>query len=121
MNIVAGVIQPADPADWIAQYVFTGGIMPTRDLPHRFGDLYAVEQEWRWSGEHYRRTAMDWLAHFDERIDEIDPILHEVYGRDARLRRRRWRLLFLAAAGLFGHSGEAEWGVGHYSLVPVQG
>ena len=111
----------ADPADWIAQYFFTGGIMPAHDLPHRFGDLYVVEDEWRWSGEHYRRTAMDWLTQFDAETARIVPILREVYGRDAALWRRRWRLFFLATAGLFGHAGGAQWGVGHYRLAPVLG
>jgi len=111
----------SDPADWIAQYFFTGGIMPAHDLPHRFGDLYAVEDEWRWSGEHYRRTAMDWLARFDDRQALIDPILRQVYGRESKLWRRRWRLFFLATAGLFGHAGGAQWGVGHYRLAPVLG
>ena len=39
-----------DANDWIAQYFFTGGIMPSRGLIHRFPDLFTVEQEWRWSG-----------------------------------------------------------------------
>jgi len=110
-----------DPADWIAQNFFTGGLMPAHDLPHRFGDLYDVEQEWRWSGEHYRRTAMDWLALFDGNLEQIEPILRQVYGSDAKLWRRRWRLFFLATAGLFGHASGAEWGVGHYRLAPVLG
>lgn len=81
-----------DPADWIAQHFFTGGIMPAFDLPHRFGDLFEVEQQWRWSGNDYKRTAMDWLANFDANLDKIDPILRDVYGADAPLWRRRWRL-----------------------------
>jgi cyclopropane-fatty-acyl-phospholipid synthase len=32
---------------------------------------------------------------------------------------RRWRLFFLATAGLFGHDGGAEWGVSHYRLSPA--
>jgi hypothetical protein len=27
-------------------------------------DLFAVEKEWRWSGVHYQRTAIDWLSNF---------------------------------------------------------
>lgn len=108
-----------DPADWIGKYFFTGGIMPAADLAHRFSDLFAVENEWRWSGTHYRRTAMDWLDNFDDNIDRIDPILRSVYGRDAGLWRRRWRLFFLATAGLFGHDGGSEWPIGHYLLKPV--
>ena len=108
----------ADPADWIAQHFFTGGIMPAADLPHRFDDLFVVENEWRWSGMHYRRTALDWLANFDREIDRVDTILGRVYGNDQALWRRRWRLFFLATAGLFGHEGGDVWGVGHYLLKP---
>ena len=108
-----------DPADWIGRYFFTGGIMPAHDLPHRFPELFTVEQEWRWSGSHYRQTALDWLDNFDTNIARIDPILRDVYGADAGLWRRRWRLFFLATAGLFGHADGSEWGIGHYLLTPV--
>jgi len=108
-----------DADDWIGKYFFTGGIMPAHDLVHRFPDLFAVEAEWRWSGENYRRTAMDWLNNFDARQDEILPILRQVYGHDAGVWRKRWRLFFMATAGLWGHAGGSEWGVGHYRLVPI--
>lgn len=108
----------ADKADWIAQHFFTGGIMPAFDLPHRFPDIYSVEQEWRWPGTHYRKTALDWLANFDRESARIEPILRRVYGRDAGLWRRHWRLFFLATAGLFGHDKGDVWGVGHYLLAP---
>ncbi|MDB5524994.1 MAG: cyclopropane-fatty-acyl-phospholipid synthase [Rhizobium sp.] len=110
----------SDPSDWIAHHFFTGGIMPAFDLPHRFDDLFTVEQQWRWSGTHYRRTALDWLANFDRGIDSVDRILKRVYGADAVLWRRRWRLFFLATAGLFGHENGDVWGVGHYLLSPAK-
>jgi cyclopropane-fatty-acyl-phospholipid synthase len=50
-----------DEADWIAQHFFTGGVMPSHGLIRQFSDCFAVEQEWRWNGRHYRRTAEDWL------------------------------------------------------------
>lgn len=109
-----------DPTDWIAHHFFTGGIMPAHDLPHRFADLFAVEEEWRWSGTHYRRTALDWLANFDREIDRIQPIFTEVYGKDASLWSRRWRLFFFATAGLFGHDNGDVWGVGHYLMKPAR-
>jgi cyclopropane-fatty-acyl-phospholipid synthase len=93
--------------------------MPSHGLIHQFGGLFQVEAEWQWSGEHYRRTAMDWLANFDRHGARIREILTEVYGPDARLWRRRWRLFFLSVAGLFGHAGGSEWGVSHYRLAPV--
>ena len=108
-----------DPDDWIARHFFTGGLMPAHDLPHRVTPLFSVEDEWRWSGLDYRRTALDWLANFDRNRDDVDAVLRRVYGRDAALWRRRWRLFFLATAGLFGHAGGTEWGVGHYRLKPA--
>jgi len=109
----------ADPGDWIAQHFFTGGLMPSAALAHQFPDLFAVEEEWRWSGEHYRATADDWLANFDRNLAKIDPILRETYGAEAPLWRRRWRLFFLATSGLFGHAGGDAWGVHHYRMRPT--
>ena len=111
----------ADKSDWIAQHFFTGGIMPSHGLIAQFPDCFTVEREWRWSGEHYARTARDWLARVDANRAEIDAVLRTVYGRDARLWRRRWRLFYLATEGLFGHVGGAEWGVSHYRLAPAAG
>lgn len=36
-----------DEADWIAQYFFTGGIMPSHGLIRQFQSLFRVESEWR--------------------------------------------------------------------------
>lgn len=107
-----------NPADWIARHFFTGGIMPAFDLPRRFGDLFRVEEEWRWSGVHYQRTALHWLENFDRKVAQIEPILNITYGEDAVLWNRRWRLFFLATAGLFGHEDGNVWGVGHYLMRP---
>jgi len=110
-----------EKADWIAQHFFTGGIMPSRQLIHSFGDLFEVEAEWLWSGLHYQRTAIDWLRNFDARRDEINAVLSETYGSDATLWRRRWRLFFLATEGLFGDRNGEEWGISHYRLRPTRG
>jgi cyclopropane-fatty-acyl-phospholipid synthase len=109
-----------DDADWIAQHFFTGGVMPSHDLAFQFADLFEVEADWRWSGAHYERTARDWLANYDRNAAVIGPILRQVYGDEAVLWRRRWRLFFLATAGLFGHRSGAEWGVSHYRLAPAR-
>lgn len=109
-----------DPADWIAHHFFTGGIMPARGLPHRFPDLFRVEQEWRWPGTHYQRTALHWLSNFDNSTKEVRTIFTRVYGDEAALWQRRWRLFFLATAGLFGHDDGNIWGVGHYLMAPAR-
>ncbi len=108
----------ADRSDWIAQHFFTGGIMPSHGLIRHLGEAFELERDWRWSGTHYCRTAEDWLANYDANAEAIETILTDVYGSDAALWKRRWRLFFLATAGLFGTQGGAEWGVSHYRLRP---
>jgi cyclopropane-fatty-acyl-phospholipid synthase len=108
--------EAADRSDWIAQHFFTGGVMPSRTLIRNFSDIFEVEQEWWWSGAHYERTALHWLENFDAGIDRIRPVLIETYGAAARLWEHRWRLFFLATAGMFGHRGGEAWGVVHHRL-----
>ncbi len=108
-----------DEADWIAQHFFSGGVMPSHGLMAQFPDLFEVEADWRWSGRHYERTALHWLENFDRHDAALREVLAEVYGDAASLWRRRWRLFFLATAGLFGHRDGQEWGVSHYRLKPT--
>jgi len=109
-----------DDSDWIAKHFFTGGIMPSHGLVGHFPDCFTIESDWRWKGTHYARTARDWLARLDENRDRIGEILSGVYGADAALWRRRWRLFYLATEGLFGHAAGMEWGVSHYLLRPAR-
>jgi cyclopropane-fatty-acyl-phospholipid synthase len=106
----------ADRTDWIAQHFFTGGVMPSHNMIRRFDDLFEVEAEWVWSGTHYQRTALDWLANMDRERGAIRPILKATYGEEWRTWERRWRLFFMATAGLFGHDDGKEWQVSHYRL-----
>ncbi len=108
-----------DETDWIAKYFFAGGVMPSHDLIRAFSDLFTVEEDWRWNGAHYEKTALDWLRNFDTAPDAVNAVLKETYGPNARVWGRRWRLFFLATAGLFGHRGGDEWGVSHYRLAPA--
>ena len=108
----------SDASDWIAQHFFTGGIMPSHGLIRHLDASFRLEEEWRWSGVNYQRTADDWLRRFDANDAAISVILREVYGSQAGLWKRRWRLFFLATAGLFGARGGADWGVSHYRLRP---
>ena len=110
-----------DRSDWIAQHFFTGGMMPSRDLVRQFADLFSLEESWRWPGTHYQRTADDWLVNFDRNQARIRVVLEHAYGREAGLWQRRWRLFFMATAGLFGHAGGNVWDVSHYRLAPVAG
>jgi cyclopropane-fatty-acyl-phospholipid synthase len=102
--------------DWIAQHFFTGGIMPSHGLIHNFASYFAVEEEWRWDGRHYERTADHWLENYDAKRSTIKPILKRFYGKNAGVWQHRWRLFFLATSGLFGYDKGQEWGVSHYRL-----
>jgi cyclopropane-fatty-acyl-phospholipid synthase len=106
----------ADKEDWIAQHFFTGGVMPSHHLIQQYSDLFEVEKEWRWSGVHYQRTALDWLANFDRNRDDVEAVFRPVYRADTALWMRRWRWFFLATAGLFGYADGSEWGVSHYRM-----
>lgn len=108
-----------DQSDWIAQYFFTGGLMPSHALISSFPDLFQLEREWRWKGHHYALTARDWLRRYDAQVQDIRFILKDVYGADAPLWERRWRLFLLATAGLFGYAQGNAWGVSHYLLTPA--
>lgn len=113
------VFDHTNPQDWIAQHFFTGGVMPSHDLVRQYGDLFTVEQAWRWNGRHYQRTALDWLNRFDSNRGAIESIFRGVYGNETELWMRRWRWFFLATAGLFGFAGGREWGVSQFRLKPI--
>ena len=107
-----------DNEDWIAQHFFTGGVMPSHGMIRHVAGVFEVEEDWRWTGLHYARTARDWLSNLDRNDSAVLDVLRDVYGAEAALWKRRWRLFFLATAGLFGHAGGEEWGVSHYRLRP---
>ena len=103
-------------ADWIAQHFFSGGVMPSHGLMGHASQSFEIEESWRWNGEHYRRTAEDWLLNYDRTERRSRRCCREVYGDQAGLWQRRWRLFFLATSGLFGYDNGSEWGVSHYRL-----
>jgi len=105
------------PDDWMSRHFFTGGIMPSADLPLRFADNLCIVDSWRWSGQHYAKTCNAWLENMDRNEAEILPILARCYGEeDAALWRQRWRIFFMACGELFDYDQGHEWFVGHYLL-----
>ena len=103
------------PGDWMSRHFFTGGIMPSADLPLRFPEHLGIEKRWHWSGSHYARTCNAWLENMDARQDAIRPLFADCYGEaDADLWIQRWRMFFMACAELFDYDDGHEWFVGHY-------
>jgi cyclopropane-fatty-acyl-phospholipid synthase len=103
------------PTDWMSRHFFSGGIMPSADLPLRFADDLSIVSRWHWNGQHYARTCNAWLDRMTEDRDAIMPILADCYGEaDASLWWQRWRIFFMACAELLDYDEGHEWFVGHY-------
>ena len=104
-----------DSSDWMSQYFFTGGMMPSDDLPLYFQNDLRINHSWVWNGEHYAKTCNAWLSEMDTQRSELMPLFKEVYSSDqASLWWMRWRLFFMACAELFAYENGQQWHVKHY-------
>ena len=103
------------PGDWMSRHFFTAGMMPSHELPMTFRQHLAVEESWRWNGQHYRQTAESWLINLDRNRREVMAVLEQVYGLSAaKVWFQRWRIFFMACAELFAANEGETWGVSHY-------
>ena len=101
--------------DWMSRHFFSGGIMPSDDLPLHFQDHLEFLGRDRWSGKHYEKTSNAWLENMDRRRAEIMPVLEAAYGADQAAKWfQRWRIFFMACAELFAFEEGREWFVSHY-------
>lgn len=108
-------------ADWMARNFFSGGIMPSFDLPAAIGGSLEVEASWKVAGVHYARTADAWLELLDSRRSEVLEVFRSDGVADPARAVQRWRMFFMACAELFAFRGGDEWFVGHYRLRPRRG
>lgn len=103
------------PEDWMSRYFFSGGMMPSDDLPLMFQSDLKFERRWRWDGTHYEKTANAWLRNMDQHREELLSLFANIYGeKSSRIWWIRWRLFFMACAELFGYQQGQEWFVSHY-------
>ncbi len=113
----AYLYDPQDKNDWIAQYFFTGGIMPSDDLLLYFQKYFQLEGHWRVPGTHYQKTSEEWLKRMDQHKTEITTIFKETYGeKDYKKWLVYWRVFFMSCAELWGYKQGTEWIVSHYLL-----
>jgi len=111
----AYLFQVRDASDWMAQYFFTGGIMPSDDLFLYSAWPFRVDGHWRVSGTHYQKTARAWLRNMDAHRDELMPLLARTYGAsEATKWWVYWRVFFMACEELWGFRNGEEWMVSHY-------
>lgn len=103
------------PSDWMSRYFFSGGMMPSDDLPLHMQNDLNFKQRWRWDGSHYEKTANAWLHNMDQNEHELMHLFEEIYGNaQSKQWWMRWRLFFMACAELFGYDNGQEWWVSHY-------
>lgn len=101
--------------NWMGQYFFTAGMMPSHDLMLQFQDHVTVQKHWQINGMHYKKTSNAWLSNIDTNRDEALNIMSDVYGHNhAALWLQRWRIFFMAVAELWGYRDGQEWVVSHY-------
>jgi cyclopropane-fatty-acyl-phospholipid synthase len=100
--------------NWIADYFFTGGLMPSDSLLLYFQRHVEVQDHWFLDGTHYQKTADAWLAKMDANRERVLAIFADHYGADAGKMFAMWRLFFLTMAESFGFRRGQEWGVSHY-------
>ena len=110
-----------DESDWMSRHFFSGGMMPSDDLPLHFQQDLSLERQWRWQGAHYERTSNAWLSNMDDNKSALWPILEDPYGPDqAKKWWMRWRMFFMACAELFAFNNGQEWYVAHYLFAKRQ-
>jgi len=104
-----------DASDWMSKYFFSGGMMPSDDLPLAIPSPLRFVQRWKWDGTHYEKTANAWLARMDEHREALWPLFVKTYGAsNAQKWWMRWRVFFMACVELFGYREGKEWWVSHY-------
>jgi cyclopropane-fatty-acyl-phospholipid synthase len=105
--------------DWMARNFFSGGIMPSFDLPRHVKSALQVDSQWRLDGADYARTLRAWLDRLDARRDEVEAIFAaDLGGSEARRAVQRWRMFFMACEELFAYDEGREWFVVHSLLRP---
>ncbi|MFT4632386.1 MAG: cyclopropane-fatty-acyl-phospholipid synthase [Candidatus Pseudothioglobus sp.] len=102
-------------SDWMSENFFSGGMMPSWDLPLQFQEKLILEDRWALSGQHYAKTCAAWLANCDRFKTQILAIFsHSPDPATPIVQFHRWRMFFMACERLFAYNNGSEWFVGHY-------
>ena len=74
------LFEDKEASDWMSRHFFSGGMMPSDDLPLHFQKDLIIDRQWRWQGQHYEKTCNAWLAETDAQEDSVRKILADTYG-----------------------------------------
>ncbi|MFA8342458.1 MAG: cyclopropane-fatty-acyl-phospholipid synthase family protein [Rhodothermaceae bacterium] len=114
-NKFAYLFEVKDQTDWMSQYFFTGGIMPSDDLLLYFATDFEILNHWVVNGKHYEKTANQWLKNFDQNKLRIKEIFTQTYGeQESEKWFNYWRVFFMSCAELWGYNQGNEWLISHY-------
>lgn len=108
-------------SDWMARNFFTGGLMPSENMPRHYDAHLEVVDQWRVNGRHYSLTLESWLDAMDAGRERLMPLFRTTYGDGAERWFARWRMFFMACSELFSYGGGNEWYVAHTLLRPRPG
>lgn len=101
--------------NWMAEYFFRGGLMPSTDLLLYFSDHFSVQKVWKVNGTHYQHTLNAWLTMMKSNKNEIKSVLKETYGKKAvRKWWNYWKLFFISLAEVFGYNNGNQRYLTHY-------
>ena len=102
-------------ADWMARHFFTGGLMPSWDLPLQIPSPLKLENRWAVKGTQYAKTSRSWLNLLDANEAAVRKVFDESDDpTDTTILINRWRMFFMACEELFAYNEGREWYVGHY-------
>ncbi|MBV1878916.1 MAG: cyclopropane-fatty-acyl-phospholipid synthase family protein [Pseudomonadales bacterium] len=102
-------------SDWMAENFFTGGLMPSYDLPLSIDSNLELEDRWAINGTHYAKTSRAWLNQLDaNRTQAIEVLKNSHDPTPEIILFNRWRMFFMACEELFAYNQGNEWHVGHY-------
>ena len=102
-------------ADWMARHFFTGGLMPSWDLPTQIPSSMKLENRWAINGSHYAKTSKAWLNMMDANSSAILKVFEASADPTHKtILFNRWRLFFMACEELFAYNDGREWYVAHY-------
>ncbi|MFT5208620.1 MAG: cyclopropane-fatty-acyl-phospholipid synthase [Flavobacterium sp.] len=102
-------------SDWMATNFFTGGLMPSYDLPLNMQKNLKLENRWVVNGKHYAKTSKAWLDQLDANKNLVLHILKTSDDPTPEIvLMNRWRMFFMACEELFAYNQGNEWHVGHY-------
>jgi cyclopropane-fatty-acyl-phospholipid synthase len=108
--------------DWMAKHFFTGGMMPSFDLPAHFNEELNQEKAWEVNGLHYANTCAAWLKNLDHhKADAIQAITNSDNPDSAVVQFNRWRLFVMACQELFKYEQGTQWHVAHFLFAKAAG